>query len=63
MSHDSGFRRNDHDATHGPTMRRQRRSKASQAFEDRMKRRHADQERLRKLLEESKDPANQPAAD
>ncbi len=52
MSHDSGFRRNDHDATHGPTTRRQSRDKASQHFEERMKRRYDTHEKMRKLMEE-----------
>ncbi len=54
MSHDSGFRRNDHDSTHGPTMRRQKASKASQHFEDRMRRRREQSEKLRKLIEAKK---------
>ena len=54
MSHDSGFRRNDHDSTHRPTMRRQRRDKASRALEDRMKRRYETHEKMRKLMEERK---------
>ena len=54
MSHDSGFRRNDHDATHRPTLRTKSRNKASQAFEDRMKRRYDTHEKLRKLMEERK---------
>lgn len=52
MSHDSGFRRNDHDATHGPTMRKQGRAKASRHFEDRIKRRYETHEKMRKLMEE-----------
>ncbi len=58
MSHDSGFRRNDHDSTHGPALRKQTRSKASDDFEARMKKRHANHERLRKLLEDRKQPAD-----
>jgi hypothetical protein len=58
MSHDSGFRRNDHDSTHGPTMRRKTRSKSSADFEAKMQKRHANHERLRKLLEERKQPAD-----
>ena len=54
MSHDSGFRRNDHDSTHGHTMRRQGRDKASRHFEDRMKRRYDTHEKMRKLMEERK---------
>ena len=57
MSHDSGFRRNDHDSTHGPTMRNQGRNKASQHFEDRMKRRHETHEKMRKLMEDRKTTA------
>ncbi len=44
MSHDSGFRRNDHDSTHKPRLREQRRSKASQAYEERLMRRHREHE-------------------
>ncbi len=51
MSHDSGFRRNDHDTTHGPTMRRQGHSKASDHFEERMRRKREQSERLRRLME------------
>ncbi len=54
MSHDSGFRRHDQDASHQRTMRRQGRDKASRAFEDRMKRRYDTHEKLRKLMEERK---------
>ncbi len=54
MSHDSGFRRNDHDSTHGPTMRRQKTSKASQHFEDVMRRKREQTERLRQLMEDKK---------
>jgi hypothetical protein len=57
MSHDSGFRRNDHDSTHGPAVRKQPRSKASAEFEARMKKRHEHHERLRKLLAERKQTA------
>ena len=51
MSHDSGFRRNDHDATHGPTMRRKSHAKASDHFEERMRRKREQSERLRRLME------------
>ena len=51
MSHDSGFRRNDHDTTHGPTMRRQGHSKASNQLEERMRRKREQSERLRRLME------------
>ena len=54
MSHDSGFRRNDHDSTHGPTMRKQGRNKASRDFEDRMRRRYDTHEKMRKLMEDRK---------
>ena len=54
MSHDSGFRRNDHDTTHGPTKQKQGRDKATQHFEDRMKRRHETHEKMRKLMEDRK---------
>ena len=57
MSHDSGFRRNDHDSTHRPTMRKQGRDKASRHFEDRMKRRYETQEKMRKLMEDRKTAA------
>ena len=52
MSHVSGFRRNDHESVHRPTMRRQGRSKASRHFEDRMKRRYETHEKMRKHMEE-----------
>ena len=51
MSHDSGFRRNDHDATHGPVKRRQGHAKASDHFEGRMRRKREQSERLRRLME------------
>jgi hypothetical protein len=54
MSHDSGFRRNDHDSTHGPTVRRRKESKASQHFEERLRRKREHHERLRKLMEAKK---------
>ena len=54
MSHDSGFRRNDHDSTHGPTAQKHGRDKASQQFEDRMKRRHETHEKMRNLMEDRK---------
>ncbi|MDJ0923350.1 MAG: hypothetical protein QNJ77_02210 [Acidimicrobiia bacterium] len=57
MSHDSGFRRRDQDASHQPTMRKQGRDKASRHFEDRMKRRYDTQEKMRKLMEERKEAA------
>ena len=56
MSHDGGFRRNDHDSTHGPALRKQPRSKASAHFEAKRKKQHEHHERLRKLLEERKQP-------
>lgn len=58
MSHDSGFRRNDHDATHRPAVRKQSRSKASVDFEAKMQKRHTNHERLRKVLEERKQTAD-----
>ncbi len=54
MSHDSGFRRNDHDNTHGAVMRGKGRAKASQNFEDRMRRKREQSERLRRLMEAKK---------
>jgi len=54
MSHDSGFRRNDHDSTHQPTMRRQSHAKASEHFEERMRRKKERSERLRRRMEEQK---------
>jgi len=51
MSHSSGFRRNDHDTTHGPTMRHQGRAKASDQFEERMRRKREQSERLRRMME------------
>lgn len=41
MGHDSGFRRNDHDSTHQPAIRRRKGSKVSRAYEGRLSRRHA----------------------
>ena len=52
MSHDSGFRRHDQDASHQPAVREQGGNKASQHFEDRMKRRYDTHEKMRKLMEE-----------
>jgi hypothetical protein len=54
MSHDSGFRRNDHDSTHGPATQKRGRNKASRAFEDRMRRRYDTHEKMRKLMEDRK---------
>ena len=48
MSHDSGFRRNDHDSTHQPPNPQRRGSKASQAYEERLRRRHSDSEQTRR---------------
>lgn len=59
MSHDSGFRRNDHDSTHRTTLLRQGQAKASQQFEDQMKRRHEHHERLRKHLEDRAQPTKE----
>ncbi len=53
MSHDSGFRRNDHDSTHMPRLRQQKRSKASRAYEERLKRRHKDHEEERLAAQET----------
>jgi hypothetical protein len=47
MSHDSGFRRNDHDSTHRPRLRQQKGSKASRAYEERLTRRHKEHEQAR----------------
>jgi len=52
MSHDSGFRRNDHDSTHRPAQHRQRGSKASRAYEERLIRRHVEHEQTRKPVNE-----------
>ncbi|MDJ0952353.1 MAG: hypothetical protein QNJ81_01615 [Acidimicrobiia bacterium] len=54
MGHDNGFRRNDHDTTHGPTMMRQTAGKASKHFEDRMRKKREQSERLRRLMEARK---------
>ncbi len=54
MGHDNGFRRNDHDTTHGPTAMRQGRGKASKQLEDRMRRKREQSERLRRLMEAKK---------
>ncbi|MEA2002529.1 MAG: hypothetical protein U9N84_11705 [Actinomycetota bacterium] len=56
MSHDSGFRRNDHDSTHQPAMRQRRRAKASQIYEERLKRRHTQHDRARELAQETTPP-------
>lgn len=48
MSHDSGFRRSDRNSTQRPATRRQKGSKASRAYEERLGRRHAQQEQARK---------------
>ncbi len=50
MSHDSGFRRNDHDSAHQPAQRLRRGSKASRAYEERLIRRHAEQEKARESV-------------
>ncbi len=55
MGHDNGFRRNDLDSAHGPTMRRQGHSKASDHFEERMRRKREQAERLRRLMEAKKE--------
>jgi hypothetical protein len=57
MSHDSGFRRSDHDSTHQPAMRQRKRSKASRLYEDRLKRRYTTHEKTRELLKETTPPA------
>lgn len=54
MSHDSGFRRSDHDSTHRPAMMRRPTTKASQHFEDRLRRKREQRERLRQLIEAKK---------
>jgi hypothetical protein len=48
MSHDSGFRRSDHDSTHRPRYRQQKGSKASRAYEERLTRRHKEQAEARR---------------
>lgn len=59
MSHDSGFRRMDHDSTHQPTARRQKGSKASRAYEERLSRRHAARKQARTETEDqsTEDPS------
>lgn len=52
MSHDSGFRRNDHDATHQPRLRQQKGSKSSRAYEERLARRHKEHEQERNAEQE-----------
>ncbi len=54
MSHDSGFRRGDHDSTHHLRARRQIHDKASEQFEERLRRRRDESERLRILIESKK---------
>ncbi len=56
MSHNSGFRRNDYDSTHRPTKPQRRGSKASQAYEERLRRRHADSEQARKNADKAVRP-------
>ena len=51
MSHDSGFRRNDHDNTHGAALRQQGRNKASKMMEDRLRQKRERAERLRRMME------------
>lgn len=57
MSHDSGFRRNDHDSTHQPAQSRQRGSKASRAYEERLIRRHVEHEQARKTVNDKEVPS------
>ena len=54
MSHDSGFRRNDHDNTPGAALRQKGRSKASKMMEDRLRQKRERAERLRRLMETRK---------
>ena len=54
MSHDSGFRRNDHDNTHGAAMRQKGRNKASKMLEDRLRQKRERAERLRRMMETQK---------
>jgi hypothetical protein len=51
MSHDSGFRRGDHNSTHDQRMRRQLHDKSSDQFEERLRRRREESERLRRLID------------
>ena len=55
MSHDSGFRRMDRDSTHRPTARRQKGSKASRAYEERLSRRHAEHQQARKQARDAEE--------
>ncbi|MGA9596463.1 MAG: hypothetical protein WBV06_09920 [Acidimicrobiia bacterium] len=51
MSHDSGFRRGSHDATHVPGAKLRGHTKASDQFEERMRRKREQSERLGRPLE------------
>ncbi len=53
MSHDRGFRRSDRDSTQQPARWQQKRSKASTAYEDRLKRRHVAQEWERRRADDA----------
>ena len=55
MSHDSGFRRGDHDSSHGPGVKLRGHTKASDHFEERMRRKREQSERFRRLLETKQD--------
>lgn len=51
MSHDSGFRRGDHDTTHHMKAKRHPHDKASDQYEERLRRKREQSERLRRLME------------
>ncbi len=59
MSHDSGFRRSDHDSTHRPRFRQQKGSKASRAYEERLTRRHREHEEERRADKEAEQDSDQ----
>ena len=54
MSHDNGFRRNDHDNAHGPAKRGKGHSKASQRLEGRLRDKREREDLLRRMKETQK---------
>jgi hypothetical protein len=51
MSHDSGFRRGSHDAGHAPGVKLRGHTKASDHFEERLRRKREQSERFRRTVE------------
>jgi len=54
MSHDSGFRRGDHDSSHRAAVKLRGHTKASDQLEERMRRRQEQSDRMRRLLKAKK---------